>query len=232
MSEAALAKDDPIQKIPTKNLAEALHEFNYMCPSIYKDEKVEVKMQGGGSYSYDYASFGNMVQTIKGSLYRCGLSYSFPTFTDKFVCRVKHVSGEFQDAEIKMPELKAKMQENGSNLTFLMRYTLKLALGLDVDKDDDAANEGDKDPKIVIPKEHIKDVGHFIKTKGKDIENYIVKVGKFKGKKLSTLDHLDLQQYLTWLSSKSKENKQTFTGEWLEFYKIAEAYLQGDNGNT
>lgn len=220
------------ESVKPSNLSEALCEFQFKCPSIDKDAEVEVKTNAGSSYKFKYASYGNIVQTIRPALHECGLSYTFPSTGKEFICRIKHTNGEFQDTVIEMPKMKDKMQENGSNFTYLMRYALKLALGLDTDADDDGNTGDGNDVNFKTPpKEHIKDVNDYIQKKGKDIAKYVVRVGKFKDKKLSEIDQLDIQQYLSWLHGKAKENKQPLTGDWLEFAKIAEAYISGDFNN-
>ena len=80
-------------------------------------------------------------------------------------------------------------------------------------------------PENYRPKEHFANTDHFIETKGPEIKNYVVKVGKFKGKSLKELDQLQVQQYLVWLHNSSKEKGKSLTGDWLEFAKIAESYL-------
>lgn len=215
-------------------LAEGMHLFQFLHQGVEKDIEVEVTMKSGGKYKFWYASYGNITRTIRADLFRAGLSYSFPTTKEVFCCRITHISGQFQDTVLDMVKLRDKMQDFGGDLTYMMRYTLKLALGLDVDADDDnngaSGNESNfKTP----PKEHVADVHDFIKKKGKDIANYVVRFGLFKNKKLSEIDRIDIQKYLVWLDTEAKKQSKPLKGDVLEFYKIAEAYISGDGiGST
>lgn len=121
-----------------QNIAKGLIKFQHECPAIEKDSEVEVLTKSGGKYRFKYASFGNIVQTIKQPMFDSRLGYTFITDNEKFTCRIVHESGESLDTSIPMPRFKESMQENGSLLTYCKRYTLVLALGLDVDADDDS----------------------------------------------------------------------------------------------
>lgn len=121
-----------------QNIAKGLIKFQHECPAIDKDSEVEVLTKSGGKYRFKYASFGNIVQTIKQPMFDARLGYTFITDNEKFTCRIVHESGESLDTSIPMPRFKESMQENGSLLTYCKRYTLVLALGLDTDLDDDS----------------------------------------------------------------------------------------------
>jgi hypothetical protein len=195
-----------------QNYAKALIEFQYKCPAIDKDAEVEVRTKTGGNYRFKYASFGNIVQTIKEPMYLAKLAYTFVTSSESFTCRVVHESGEYSETSIPMPKFRESMQENGSFLTYLKRYSLVLALGLDTDADDDG-NLGDGNTATFNKEPKSKPVG------------YVVKVGKFKDRSLNTIDKLQLQDYLTWLHNSATEKGKPLTGDWLEFAKHAETYL-------
>lgn len=206
-----------------KEFAEAMVLFQFKCPAIFKDEQVTVRTEKGPGYVFEFASYGNIIQTIKPFMNEAKLSYKFLTTADKFVCRIRHVSGEFEDTEIDKPKMKEKMQDNGAVLSYLKRYSLVLALGLDTDADNDGADEGEIDKKKHKPKGVEADVKKFIKTK--DLSLYEVKVGKFKGMKLGEIDQIKIQDYLTWLHGQTKTNNRPLSGDWLEFAKISEAYI-------
>lgn len=205
-------------------ISKALVEFQFKCPAIDKDSEVSVRTKTGGTYKFTYATFGNIIRTIKGAMHEAKLGYYFRTTDTHFVCRIVHESGEFYDTQIKLPQFKESMQENGSLLTYLKRYSLVLALGLDTDLDDDAnTSEGNEPTFKYEPKETPKQA--LASVKAKTPKDYIVKVGKFKDKKLGDIDQLALQDYLTWLHKNAKDKNQNLTGDWLEFAKIAEQYI-------
>lgn len=209
-----------------QNYAKALIEFQHKCPAIDKDSDVEVRTKTGGTYRFKYASFGNIVQSIKGPMYQAKLGYTFLTIDGKFICRIMHESGEYSDTAIEMPKLKESMQENGSFLTYLKRYSLVLALGLDTDADDDGnLGEGHvatfkQAPKpIDPPKLKSEPIDDFFPA---PVPQYIIQVGKFKGKNLYELDKLQVQNYITWINNNSDKPPQ---GAMLEFMKKAEEWL-------
>ena len=60
----------------------------------------------------------------------------------------------------------------------------------------------------------------------KKLSDYVCKVGKkYAGKPLSEIDMFDLNNYLKWLKESSDKKGQSLSGDWLEFYESAEAYL-------
>lgn len=206
------------------NIYKALVEFQFKCPAIEKDSEVSVRTKAGGTYKFSYATFGNIIRTIKTAMHEARLGYHFRTEGQHFICRVVHESGEFYDTCIELPKFKESMQENGSLLTYLKRYSLVLALGLDTDLDDDAnTSEGNEPTFTYKPKETPKQALESVKAKTP--KDYVVKVGKFKDKKLGDIDQLALQDYLTWLHKSAKDKQQNLTGDWLEFAKIAEQYI-------
>lgn len=75
------------------------------------------------------------------------------------------------------------------------------------------------------PKESVKSTEKYIEKKGKDIGNYIIKVGKFKDRRLADVDQLQIQDYITWLGNQARANNKPLSGDWLEFAKIAESWL-------
>lgn len=55
---------------------------------------------------------------------------------------------------------------------------------------------------------------------------YVCRVGKkYAGKALKDIEMFELNNYLEWLQKSAKEKGQNLTGDWLEFYEHAEAYL-------
>lgn len=72
----------------------------------------------------------------------------------------------------------------------------------------------DEEPKREDPKPET-DLGEFICNVGQ----------KFKGKKLSEIDQFQLDNYLKWMQKNAEEKNRPLTGEALEFYNTAEAYL-------
>lgn len=191
------------------NLTKGLIEFQHSCPAIEKEKTVEVRTKSGHTYNFKYASFGNIVQTIKEPLYMAKLGYTFFTTDNKFVCRLVHESGEFQDTEIELPRYRDNIQENGSMLSYLKRYTLVLALGIDTDSDDDG-NIADKNE---------------VKEKKLFNNEYKIPFGTFKGKTFKEVDPTKLQQYVTWMMSESEKKGTKLEGAQGEFIRLADNFL-------
>lgn len=63
-------------------------------------------------------------------------------------------------------------------------------------------------------------------NKDAPLGEYVCRVGKkYAGKALKDIEMFELNNYLEWLQKSAKEKGQTLTGDWLEFYEHAEAYL-------
>jgi hypothetical protein len=60
----------------------------------------------------------------------------------------------------------------------------------------------------------------------------VVRFGTFKNKKLSEIDHMDIQKYILWLQDQAKKLNKPLQGDALEFVKIGESYISGDFGGS
>ena len=120
----------------------AMAAFKAECPPVL-DKDGEVKFKGT---NYRHATLGGILQVITPHLSRAGLSVSWETDQDQgFVtvtCVVTHVDGHSERRPLTGPHdnsgNKNKIQQMGSTITYLQRYTLTAALGLstgEVDED-------------------------------------------------------------------------------------------------
>lgn len=112
-----------------KELAGALQKFQKSAPAITKDAKANYGK---------YATFGNVVETIKEPLAAQGLSFSQFPDADGLTTIIMHTSGEWLRSTATLHLDKQTPQGQGSAITYMKRYALSAALGLATDDDDDA----------------------------------------------------------------------------------------------
>lgn len=128
--------------------SESMVTFQESCPQIPKRRKVMNK--GGATVRYKYANMDDIVEVIRKPLGAAGLSYRFETTfeTDAkgthyeiTTCIVTHESGHSERSAFKAPVIFSdqmnSIQSFGSSGTYGQRYSLKNALGISCDEDDD-----------------------------------------------------------------------------------------------
>jgi hypothetical protein len=135
-----------------KDFMEALAEFKRKSPAVLaKDETVDFATAKGRT-NYRYAGLGGIVRQITVILSDCGLNASWETHQDKdtvaVTCHVTHVKGHRESTTLSGPldnsGNKNLIQQLGSTVTYLQRYTLLALLGLATSEQDDDASGGKK----------------------------------------------------------------------------------------
>lgn len=131
-------------------LAAAKAEF----PVITKNKLVDYASTDGKSRTtYRHEDLGEIARTIDPILGRHGLTYRFHTTSELnqpivVTCIVSHREGHSEKNTLSGPRddsgKKNFIQQMGSTITYLQRYTLKAALGLSAAADDDGAADGDE----------------------------------------------------------------------------------------
>lgn len=129
-----------------KEFLQAMASFQAECPIIAKKSSVSYKHKdGGGSTSYSYSNLSEIAKTIKPALKKNGLSYKWRPETNegKIIvrCVVSHIGGH---SEVSEPMTAAAdnsgkknlIQQTGSTITYLQRYTLIGALGISTAEED------------------------------------------------------------------------------------------------
>ncbi|MCA0947380.1 ERF family protein [Salipiger pacificus] len=122
-------------------------------PTIHKDATVNYKNKGGGSTSYAHETLSGIAKIIDPILAKYGISYRFRTGQDRgtvtVTCIVQHSAGHSEETSLSgHPDTSGQkngFQAVGSAVTYLQRYTLKAALGISAEKDDDAQGAGKQD---------------------------------------------------------------------------------------
>lgn len=129
---------------------EALTKFQGLVTVIRKKKTAKITpREGGTGYSYKFSDLGTIAETIKKPLQQCSLSYRWE-FADvgneiEVTCLITHKDGHIEKTKMKGPKDtsggKNLIQQSGSTLTYLQRYSLIGALGLTTaDEDNDGAN--------------------------------------------------------------------------------------------
>lgn len=130
-------------KTLTPGIVAGLRTFraNLKQPTKKDFKSVKVPTKAGGSYSYDYLPFIKMLEIADEALTDTGLAIVQDTLTtDKGAMGMTHIvsddGGEFIAQSVPVPTGK-DAQANGSAETYALRYSLKAALMISTDVDDD-----------------------------------------------------------------------------------------------
>jgi hypothetical protein len=124
--------------------AAALSAARAEIPPIIKDATVDFTSQKGRTH-YKHETLAGIAKTIDPILSKHGLSYRFRTDQGnggvRVTCIVQHMDGHSEETSLSgSPDgsgSKNSFQAVGSAVTYLQRYTLKAALGLSAEVDDD-----------------------------------------------------------------------------------------------
>lgn len=118
-------------------------------PPIIKDATVDFTSQKGRTY-YKHETLAGIAKQIDPILSQYGLSYRFRTGQGtggvSVTCIISHCGGYSEETTLTgVPDTsgsKNSFQAVGSAVTYLQRYTLKAALGLSAEIDDDGHGAG------------------------------------------------------------------------------------------
>lgn len=127
------------------SFARALSQARAEIPPIIKDATVDFTSQKGRTH-YQHETLAGIAKAIDPILARYGISYRFRTDQGnggvRVTCIVQHSDGHAEETTLTgAPDQsgsKNGFQAVGSAVTYLQRYTLKAALGLSAEVDDDA----------------------------------------------------------------------------------------------
>lgn len=133
------------------HLAAALATAQAEYPGIDKNRHVKVQFKNGGGYEHDYATFDNILASVRPVLGKNGLAvlqgietsetkdekdgtiYIIVTVTTRIV----HASGEWIEDSIWAVAESGEPQKIGSCTTYLKRYAYCSMLNIAADEDDD-----------------------------------------------------------------------------------------------
>ena len=125
--------------------AAALAAARSKIPPIVKDATVDFTSSKGRTH-YKHETLAGIAKVIDPILSEFGLSYRFRTDQGnggvRVTCIIAHAHGHSEETSLTCapdgPGSKNPFQAVGSAVTYLQRYTLKAALGLSAEIDDDA----------------------------------------------------------------------------------------------
>lgn len=145
-------------------------------PPIKKNRKVDFTSQKGRT-NYDYEDFAEVARTVDPILAQHGLSYRYHSSQDgnavTVTCIISHRDGYSEETTLTANRdetgNKNSIQAVASTVTYLQRYTLKLALGLSAAVDDDGIKGGAGE---TITDEQAKTIRDLIDATGSDIEKF------------------------------------------------------------
>lgn len=154
-------QDRWIKRIAEEKFRDAMAKLQEEIPEIKKTKKVSYLNKTGGDTTYFYAPLAEIEKTIKPFMGKHGFSkdFTFENFLDenknekiRVTCEITHVAGhKVQNSMTSSADNsggKNRIQQDGSAIEYMKRYTLTGALGLTTADDDDGRGAGnDKTPK-------------------------------------------------------------------------------------
>lgn len=141
-------------------------------PTIIKNREVDFNSQKGRTH-YKHEDLAQIARVVDPILSRHGLSYRYRTSQDgnevSVTCILSHRDGYSEETTLSTPPdttgNKNSIQAIGSAVTYLQRYTLKLALGLSASDDDDGRTQSACE---LIDEIQQKELVNLIKAAGAD----------------------------------------------------------------
>jgi hypothetical protein len=136
---------------------EAMAAAKAEIPVIRKNRRVGFDTKGGDRTEYSHEDMGEIARTVDPILAKHGLSYRFRVSSEVnapvlVTCIVSHRDGHFEETTLTAGRddsgKKNAIQQVGSTITYLQRYTLKAALGLAAAADDDgrSSEQAEEEP--------------------------------------------------------------------------------------
>lgn len=129
-------------------LVEALVKFQGQSHGIERNREVEITMKQkpgsdrpAGKYKFKYSTLDHIISQIRGQLTDAGLAFVQFQADGQMITRILHVSGQWMDCGIPMPNVSGSPQDIGSIISYFKRYSLSAALGLVTEEDDDAGGQ-------------------------------------------------------------------------------------------
>ncbi|WP_426526871.1 ERF family protein [Bradyrhizobium sp. McL0615] len=140
----------------------AMADAKAEIPTIKRNRSVDAgEKNGKAGPKYRFEDLAEIAQTVDPILSKHGLSYRYRVASPinqpvTVTCVVSHRAGHFEETTLTAgrddgPGRNA-IQQVGSTITYLQRYTLKAALGLAVSHDDDArGSQQEAEPETYTP---------------------------------------------------------------------------------
>lgn len=157
---------------------EAMAAAKAEIPVIFKNRTVDFTSAKGRT-NYRHEDLAGIARTVDPILTKHGLSYRFrtssvPSEPVTVTCIVSHRAGHSEENTLSAGRddtgNKNSIQQIGSTITYLQRYTLKAALGLSASTDDDGA-KADEDAGAVTM-EQAQELLDIINKAGADVSRF------------------------------------------------------------
>ena len=137
----------------------AMAAFKCEVPSVIPKDSLVDYATGKGRTRYTHATLGRISEKVTAILSRHGLSVSWETHQAQnavsVTCHVTHAMGHRESTTLSGPPddsgSKNRIQQIGSSVTYLQRYTMLAALGLATADQDDADLPAAKDKAQASP---------------------------------------------------------------------------------
>lgn len=207
-----------------EHLAMALSKFQGSAPSVIKGKTANV-----GQYKYTYADLADIFKSVSKTLMEYELSivqfFSEEEGKTYLVTTLMHSSGQWIKSYLKVAHHE-KIQQLGSEITYLRRYALSSILGIAAEDDDDGAqaNQSDrKDNKKEVPKTPTK----ISKRQEEELSDLLVQVQE-KGFIENMLKHFGVKR-LSDLLEDHVQKAIGFANAKIKFENNEHAKLEVDN---
>lgn len=196
------------KKEAKKAFLTAMSLFQSKVPELKKNKKVDFATKTGGRMVYNYAELGEIDATIKDALAECGLSkkWEIADIDGQIAvsCIVSHTGGHSEVTTMKAEkDASGQMngiQQRGSAITYLQRYTLIGALGITTASNDVDGHQEEKQPEVF------------------DVESTKIAFGKHSGTAYNALP----DDYLNWLLEKGKPEEQAKAKAVFEYRRMGQ----------
>lgn len=157
---------------------EAMGAAKAEIPVIIKNRTVDFTSTKGRT-NYKHEDLAGIARTVDPILTKHGLSYRFrtssvPSEPVTVTCIVSHRAGHSEENTLSAGRddtgNKNSIQQIGSTITYLQRYTLKAALGLSASTDDDGKGPGNEPGPITM--EQAQELRDLMNTVGADPDKF------------------------------------------------------------
>lgn len=119
-------------------LSKAQSEF----PSIQKNRTAKVRMKTGGEFTYKYADLADVFEAILPITSKHGLVITQLISGGELITILGHSSGQYIGSSFPLKDFE-KIQETGSEITYVRRYSSCAIVGVHGEEDDDGAAAND-----------------------------------------------------------------------------------------
>lgn len=194
-----------------REFADALAEFQANCPKVKHNAKARIATNGGGAYSYSYATLDQIAATVRPHLHSLGFSYGWDARMEQgvmtVICTLRHRNGHSESGSFACPIENRKgmsgPQSAKSALTYARRCSLLQVLGItDADKDDDASvgsgGDGVTEPYVTAKKLSAEQRAHIeglLQDSGADPKRFFAWVSTRIGNVVGAVEQITARVY-------------------------------------